>query len=621
MMNDTGERPMRIHLARVPRSAMLSLVAAYANIVGYGFAYGTYNHEFDLPLVNWLRDPSLYPNDPITKAFARFPTIFWPIVAYLSHWMSTERVIFLFFLLTKLLFFTAVVRLVGARVKDEVLAACIVLAVALSPFLNDLTPLGASNILDATQTHTSLTVALLIWVGCFLLEGCWVPAAVLCGLTIYLDALFYVFMLFVFATFAVLDWRSRRPAILLAGLLGATISVPWLLLSRTAIFLEYPKGYVEALLAFYPFHLSLRSHEIYELLSAAGLMLAAGLIVVAARRTRVPRDTRLERLTASFLIPVFLGSLFGEFFLTPTLARLQLLRADSFLVLYLILLIQIYGAILLRASTGSPAMTFLLAALAILMPLSDSLGLVWPFLICVFFWARHSEPFENLCRTVARSSRTRSMILCALLAGIVLAGKADADWISTVVILLLVLGACLFVYRGADRSSIIPMSRLMRAVSALALVMIAVGTVPSLQSFWRPTIAPTQLQRDWRAVQDWAKTNTPQDAMFLVPTYPGGFRAFSERSSWGEWKDGQAMYHYPPFKDEYRRHMMPVGYSWGKWMGTKAITETYKHLPWNQLLAIARQNHLSYIIQFRDVICPAIPLFANQGYAVYKVAN
>ena len=619
-VNEATDHLTEPDLARTHHGVLLSTVAAYANIVAWGFAYGTYNHEFELPLVNWLHDPSLYPNDPITEAFARFPTIFWPVVTYLSHWMSTERVIFLFFLLTKLLFFTAVVRLVESRVRDEALAACIVLAVALSPFLNDLTPLGASNILEATQTHTSLTVALLVWVGCFLLEGRWIPAALLCGFTIYLDALFYVFILFAFATFAILDWRSRRPAILLAGLLGAAISVPWLVLSRGTIFLRYPKGYVEALLAFYPYHLNLRSHEKYELLSAAGLMLAGGLIVVVARRTRMRPDLRLELLTASFLIPILLGSLFGKFFLTPTLARLQLLRADSFLVLYMTLLIQIYGANLPFAAARIPATTFLLSELAILMPLADSLGLVWPLLICGFLWASRPEPFENVCRTISGSRRARFIILSVLLAWIVFAGIAKADWTSTVVILLLIIGGSLFIYQGPEALSIIPAIKLMITVSSVAIVMIAAGTVPTVGSFWHPTVAQTPLEQDWRAVQEWAKANTPREAQFLVPTYPGGFREFSERSSWGEWKDGQAMYLYPPFEAEYRKRMMAVGYSWGKWNGTKAITETYKHLSWEQLSEVARQNHLSYIIQFRDVAYPVTPIIANQGYAVYKVA-
>ena len=78
-------------------------------------------------------------------------------------------------------------------------------------------------------------------------------------------------------------------------------------------------------------------------------------------------------------------------------------------------------------------------------------------------------------------------------------------------------------------------------------------------------------------------------------------------------------YHYPPFADVYRQRMLAVGYSWQEWSGTDSMTENYKHLSWGHLLSVARQNHLSYIIQFRDVPYPVSPVFANQHYAVYKV--
>jgi hypothetical protein len=586
----------------------------------YGFSYGAGDHEFELPLINWLRDSNLYPQDPIRDAFARFPSIYWPGVAYLSHWISPERATFLFFLLTKMLFFLALARIVETRVKDSRLAACIVLSAALSPFLNDQTPLGASTILHAVQTHATLAVALLLWVGCLLLEERWIPAAILCALTVYLDALYFVFMLFAFAAFALFDWRRRRAEILMAGLLGAAISLPWLFLFRGVTYKQFPNGYVEALLAFYPFLLTLRGHEAYELVSGSGLVLAAALMCTVAWKYTQYRDTRFEVLTASFILPVFLGAVFGEFHLTSMVARLQLLRADSFLLLYSILLVQIYGANLLRSSAKGPATAFFLGTTAMLTPLSDSVGLLWLIFIGMALWADPDERFERLIRGLVSLPRVRTIGSGLLLAGMVAAWLKREEWSLTVVIALAILMACLFV---ADDRNAPPRTRpagVTVIVSAVAIFLLAMSRIPAIPRLWNPVIAPTTQESNWRAVQDWAKANTPQDAKFLVPTYPGGFRAFSERSSWGEWRDGQAMYLYPPFENEYRKRMMAVGYSWGKWNGTEAITEAYKHLSWERLSVIARQNHLSYIIQFRNVSYPATPIFANQDYAVYKVA-
>lgn len=605
---------------RPRRVLLLAFAGAYMNVVVYGFSYGAGDHEFELPLLNWLRDSNLYPLDPIRDAFARFPSIYWPGVAYLSHWMSPERAAFLLLLLTKMLFFLALARIVETRVKDSRLAACVVLSVALSPFLNDQTPLGASTILHAVQTHATLAVALLLWVGCLLLEERWTTATALGALTIYLDALYFVFMLFAFAAFAVFDWRRRRAEILVAGLLGATISLPWLFLFRGVTYKQFPNGYVEALLAFYPFLLTLRGHEVYELVSGAGLVLAAALMCAVAWKYNRYRDTRFEVLTASFILPVFLGAVLGEFHLTSMVARLQLLRADSFLLLYSILFVQIYGANLLHSPAKGPAIAFFLGATAILMPLSDSVGLLWLIFIGMALWADPEEHFERLVRGVVSLPSVRLIGSGLLLAGMVAAWLKREEWSFTVVIALAILMACFYVADERNKARSTRQAEVTVLVTAVAIFLLTMSRVPAIPRLWNPVIAPTAEESNWRAVQVWAKANTARDAMFLVPTYPGGFRAFSERSSWGEWRDGQAMYHYPPFESEYRKRMMAVGYSWGKWNGTEAITETYRHLSWERLSAIAHQNHLSYVIQFRDVVYPATPVFANQDFSVYKVA-
>lgn len=618
-MVESPEPSPKSESARRGYVLMVGVVGAYANVVAYGFSYGSGNQEFELPLLNWLRDPSLYPQDPIREAFARFPTVFWQFVAYLSHWMSSEKVVFLLFVLTKLLFFLALTLILRTRIRSTGILACVIVSVALSPFLNDLTPLGASDILDSTQTQTSLAIALLLWAAWFLLEERWVPAAIICALTVYISAPYFVFMLFAFAPFAVMDWRRHRTEIIGAGVIGAAISVPWLLVSHGVTNQGFPKGYVEALIAFYPFHVTLAGHEAYELVSGVGLLVAAGLMVAIARKTGQRRDIRFEILTASFILPVFLGALFGAIHLTPMLARLQLLRADSFLILFSTLLIQIHGANHLTTLSGSPATTFFFSSIAILLPLSDSMGLLWPLLIAMFLWRLRPKRIEELCERIARSNGARLLILLLLLAGITFAGRPEADWSSTVVFLLLIIGGCCFVYTGSGEYSTVRLGKMTNVVSALGILALAAGTVPSLTSLWNPLVVPTPLQRDWRDVQDWAKENTPREAQFLVPTYPGGFRVFSERSSWGEWKDGQAMYLYPPFTDEYRRRMEAVGYSWDKWESTGAISGNYKRLSWERLGELARQHQLSYIIQFREVTYPAIPIFANQHYAVYKV--
>ena len=60
---------------------LVALLGAALNILGCGFLYGQDNHNFELAMLNWLRDPTLYPGDAILGGFIRYPGIFWKAVA------------------------------------------------------------------------------------------------------------------------------------------------------------------------------------------------------------------------------------------------------------------------------------------------------------------------------------------------------------------------------------------------------------------------------------------------------------------------------------------------------------------------------------------------------------
>jgi len=617
-MTQTWDSPLPQTIP-VHKIILLGLTGAYLNIVAFGFEYGGGNHEFELPLVNWLRDRSLYPNDPIREAFTRFPTIFWPVVARLSDWMSTEKVLFLFFVLTKVFFFLALAFLLKSRVRDIWLSACIIFSVALSPPLNDLTPLGASDILNAVQTHSSLSIALLLWAAVCLLEERWIAAALICALNMYLSAPYSIYMLFAFAVFAAMDWRRNRKSVLAAGTLGAVISIPWFLFSSGVSYRGYPKGYVEALVAFYPFHFTLHGHEVFDFFTMAGLVATAGLMIWVVRASGHHPEIRLEVLTFSFLLPIVAGILLSVIHLTPTIARLQLLRSDSFLVLFSVLLIQIYGAKLIESPVRAPATSYLLGFSALLLPLSDTFALIWWDLPMILFWADQKDRFERMVQAAARPISCRIFICIAIVVCSIYAWTIHEDESMVMILWLFSLLGCLLVFPRRPALSPTRVRGITLILAAASCVLMAVYEVPKVSSIWNPTVAPTFLEADWRSVQEWAKINTAKDAQFLVPTYPCGFRVFSQRSSWGEWKDGQAAYHYPPFADVFRERMLLVGYSWQEWKGSKSITENYRHLTWDRLLALARENRLSYIIQFRDVAYLPVPVFANQHYAVYKV--
>ena len=64
----------------------------------------------------------------------------------------------------------------------------------------------------------------------------------------------------------------------------------------------------------------------------------------------------------------------------------------------------------------------------------------------------------------------------------------------------------------------------------------------------------------WLEVQVWAKENTRSHDVFIVPPNRSGFRVESERTIYGDWKDGTQMFFNPDFGFEWFRRMKALGY-------------------------------------------------------------
>ena len=81
-------------------------------------------------------------------------------------------------------------------------------------------------------------------------------------------------------------------------------------------------------------------------------------MIVLAANLGLARHRRLELLVGFFLLPFLLGAFIGELFPYPSLIRLHLLRSESFLLMFSMVLVQIYGARILSRLRYSPQLQF-----------------------------------------------------------------------------------------------------------------------------------------------------------------------------------------------------------------------------------------------------------------------
>jgi hypothetical protein len=554
----------------------LTVFGAYANVAAYGFQYPAgADYNFFLPMANWFRDPSLYPGDAMRNVFPHVQTFYWPFVAMLSRYCSTEHILFGLLLATKLIFFGAVGRLVAVRVRNRVLGACMVAAIALSGMLNGQTPIGGTIVLDEISEHAALGMAIVLLAGVLLVEGKWRSAAVVAALSVYVDALQFVHALPAFALLAVIYWREEKRKIVSAAFLGAGVSLPWYIHFHRSFLANYPRDYVSVLLIHYPLHITLRWTPISQIVEGAIVLLAMVAMCFVARKCGLKRDRRLELLAVSYFAVLLVGILAGWFWLKPGIARLMLPRADSLLFPYAFLLIQIYGAGLLETrEIRRPATTCLLAVLAVLSPLYDILAL--PLLLAMGLCL---EPHELLDRFLAAVfGRFRRFMLA------------------------------------------ISISRVAVGLCSLAILVSFSLMISPVDQLWNFKIPPDADETACYDAQIWARDHTPREAAFLVPPSGCGFRVLSLRSSWGEWSDGNAMYFDPAFADVFLKRVKtldpdPVPQGTGI---IDTLTEVYRKQSWDRIRAVANENHLDYIVQFKAVKYPGVPVYEDEGFAIYK---
>ncbi|MCL6481854.1 MAG: hypothetical protein K6U02_09010 [Firmicutes bacterium] len=603
---------------------LLALLATYLHRVAFPFLYGVGQHQFPLPMVAWLRDPSLFPNDPIREAFAIFPSLFWRAVAWLTNGLELQTLLLIGLFLFHFLSFWGLTRMIARDVPDARFLTILLLGIALSPMLTSEAPFGGGGgIFGGLMTQTTLAGTLAIWAVFCLLEGRWVWGALLLGLMLHIHVLLAVHLGFVFLAFLWRDWYPHRRQIIGAGSILLLFGLGWLVLWRQALRAEYPEGYVETLLMHYPYHLVLSMRPVYYLL--LGLFVLAGMIavVVLAIRRGVTRNHRFELLVASLLVPILLGVLVGEWLRVPKLMLLQLLRADTYLILFGLVLVAMYGFRLLVALWNqAPAAAVLVAVPAMLYPLAEGRALPAFLIVAAGVAADRQHRFDRVCRWLAQKHPWMGWapLIFAFGAAGVLWWRGSLD--PARLTILFAMASAPLVYRSRARAAAIQT----RTFAVLGSLVVLVGSVALLvrpvAMFWRPIRPLPEVEAAWREVQIWARENTSKDTVFLVPPFPGGFRIFSQRSCWVSWKDGDIFWVYPPYAPEWRSRFAALGLplTVGH-LDPEAITAAYRKLSWERLSELARGNNLRYIVQHADIPYEVAPVWSNEIFAIYLVAK
>ena len=137
-------------------------------------------------------------------------------------------------------------------------------------------------------------------------------------------------------------------------------------------------------------------------------------------------------------------------------------------------------------------------------------------------------------------------------------------------------------------------------VISIGLLVIFVNNRPQIK------VQAAQLQ-PWLKTQIWARYNTNQNCVFLVPFYSKGFRVESRRSIIGEFKDGTLSFYSRDFALD--------------WMKRLELLHNWEQFNFNEMLELAKLYQFDYFILRKEKQFTDFPVsYANDAFVVQSIS-
>jgi hypothetical protein len=158
---------------------------------------------------------------------------------------------------------------------------------------------------------------------------------------------------------------------------------------------------------------------------------------------------------------------------------------------------------------------------------------------------------------------------------------------------------------------------------------IIIGTLAT--GIWSPGYHLFEPNTFWTQTQDWARNNTPRDAMFITPPeilshYIPDWRTFSERGTLATLVEIFEFPHpgYFPYWLERFEALAPgaIDQFNGNYLDTFTITKNaYYSLKPEDYLRIAQKYMIHYLVIERPHLQPFPVVYENEGFAVYDMQS
>lgn len=541
-----------------------------------GYNAGASNKPIQLALVHLLRDPSLYPNDPVRDTLYRYSSTLWWLIARLPESVPLDVAEGMLFLVTRALLIYSAYRLAYALYQDSLLAQVSAMC------LMGLVPhpqIGGGTILDSYFEQTSASIPFILLGAAAFLEKRTYQTTVWLGMAFNMTLIYASFAL-VYLGAAVIavpqlrvDWKRLFKSLVLFGICA---SPTLLLVARyhsTAVFdaeLWYHVQRIRSPFHLFPLYFPLLSWTKYSVSVALALML---FVIVGKHRLLWKQlGFAWTAISVFFVLWAFVPAYLLK---SPLLLVLQTARASDVWACLVGILTVVSASYLVERNLPTVTKRSVLA--------------VGVWLLFLNVWSLKSHP-------------------------------------TSIFIMGAVVGA------GAWLILSLQKREQFAADMLIPLTLVSVAVVGFLRWHLHPPDFKLYKDSPIFPFARWTYQNTSREALFLIP--PGDqdawplFRALSQRSVFVTWKDGTNVFFAPEYAHTWTERIEAIGVNIrGIHLGLRTrplvdssnVNNLYERLSDKEVQRLAAQYGVTHWVVSRDKHSSFQTVFAHGKWKVLQV--
>ncbi len=549
-----------------------TLIFFFCSLLQTGYAVYVQNQALQIPLVHFLNNPSLYPNDPFGATLPYYSSTLWYGVALLHRFIPLEPVLLTLFLFERILLIYAAGRLAQAfapQSKLAVVGAMALLALAISPII------GSGTVVEDYFEQTGFSIPFFLLATASFYKQRPLLCAIWLAIGFNLNSMYGVYAITYLGAAFLLDSTYRRAW------------KKWML--------------------FFGLFLLLASPAIYLTAAAFGREAVDKQLWLAASKFRFPHH----------LYPLAWG-------------KENFLRFSILIVLLITILYQNRQRVgkLFKYSAiwaGVCVLWVLYAFVAAYIAKSPSMIVMHPGRATDLWYCLAGIALISGCAVQLEASRGKAKWLLAAL----VFGSSFLIWYQFVGTYIIAVCLIALTFRPVwyyilDTN---------RVALLLTLVVVLMGfksfrsRISQTGSFDAALIRrPSSSMEE---VIDWTSANTPLEAQFLVelisdPSLPGWeeFRGLAKRPVFVTWKDGSAILWDRPYVQAWAERLNALGFDITKEESTNAknkLESLYKNLRDEDIKRLQSRFIINYWIVPADHPSAFPVAFQNQSYKVLKL--